>query len=222
MKRLAIMLLVLAALVAACSSDSSDDAAPTTTVAAIEEQASAPTTSDATTTTAAATTTEATTTTAAASGDITSCVVGTWELDSQAFFDAIVDTLSADEQPGEFMFEDGAYLLVVEEDGTFQSIRDDWTFSVDAEGEVIQLRMNDVQTGTYSFDGSVLTTRLEGGSPAEIEILIDGVPFELPGGQTPFEPPAAEFEGAVVSCDGDVMTSSSDLDPFSSTWRRVG
>ena len=88
--------------------------------------------------------------------------------------------------------------------------------------QTTRLRLNDVQTGTYSFDGAVLTTRLEAGEPAEIEILVDGVPFELPGGRAPFEPPAAEFEGAVVSCDGDVMTSSSAIDPFTSTWMRVG
>jgi hypothetical protein len=229
MRRIVILLGVLALVAAACGSNSADDTTvPTTTVAGDQAGETATSEPDATTTTLSSTTTAATTTTAsatttvAASGGLESCVVGTWELDSQEFFDTLLSSLPEDEQVGEFMFVDGAYLLIVEADGTFRSVRDGWTFGAESEDGEVVLRISDEQTGTYSLDGSVLTTRLEAGTPAEIEIIVDGVALDLPGGRAPFEPPAAEFEGAVVSCDGDVMSSAASDEPFAATWRRVG
>ena len=225
MNRTAIVSIAVALVVAACSS-SSEDAAPASTTSTVEDTAAASTTvaesPESTTTTAAPTTTMQGTTTVAASASIGECVIGTWELDSQAFFDQIVASLPEDEQVGTFTFKGGQYLLVVEGDGTFASIRDDWSFGAETDDGEIELRINDEQTGTYEFDGTVLSTTLAGGSPAEVELLVDGVPFELPGGRTPVEPPAAEFEGAVVSCDGDVMSSSVPGEEFAAMWRRVG
>lgn len=204
MKRFALIVSMLV-LVAACSSDSDD----TTTTAA-----------DDTATTTSVADDAATTTTAAVAG-VAECVVGVWELDSETFFATMLEQMPPDEQIGEFVILEGRYLLTVNADGTFSNDRENWTFAVTSDFGDLQVRINSSQSGTYTIDGDQLSTATDPGDPPEIEFLVDGQPFQFPGGTAPFAPPAAEFSGATVSCSGDTMTAIGP-DGFSSTWTRVG
>ena len=213
MKKLALLVATLILIVGACSSDSegttttSESAAPTTVADAV---------SSTTTSTSAATTT--TTTVAASGSDATECVIGSWELDTERFFTEVIEAGAAEGLDGEFSFVDGAYLLVVSADGSFQAIRDNWTFAVSSDFGDLQVAITDTDDGTWTLDGDVLSTVVVPGEPPEITFLVDGEPFTFPGGVTPFEPPQAEFTGATVSCDGDVLAATAE--GFTSYWNR--
>lgn len=224
MKKLIALVAVLALVIAACGSDEADETTTTTVAAGGDTTTTA---ADTTTTTAADTTTTTaadTTTTVgdASSGDsaLAECVVGTWELDSRDFFERLLEALPPEEQIGEFEIVDGAYVLTVNGDGTFSNERVDWTFAVTSDFGDLQVRISSEQTGTYTIEGDQLTTRTDPGDPPEVEFLVDGSPFEFPGGVQPIAPPEAEFSGATVSCSGDTLTASAD--DFTSTWMRIG
>ena len=226
MKRLLIACAVLAVALAACSSDSADSDT-TTTAATVESNEGstettttvAPSTTEATTTTEAATTTEAPDPGTAA-GSLETCVVGRWVLDPVAFFEVVLAEQPQDGIDGELAFVDGEYVLIIGSDGTFQSIRDNWSFAVTSDFGDLEVTVNDADVGTWSLDGDVLSTTIEPGEPAEIAILVDGQPFAFPGGVSPIEPPEAEFTGATVACDGDTLAATAD--GFTSEWTRSG
>lgn len=223
MKRLVIMCTLLVMVAAACSSDSTDTDAADSEAATTTATAVANDGDDETTTTVASTTTEATTTTAApaaATGSLETCVVGRWVLDPVAFFEAVLAEQPDEGVDGEFAFVDGEYVLLIDADGTFQSLREDWTFAVTSDFGSLEATVNDADVGTWSLDGDVLSTTIEPGEPAEIAILVDGEPFTFPGGVTPFEPPEAEFTGATVACDGDMLSATAE--GFTSEWARSG
>ncbi|MGI9586396.1 MAG: lipocalin family protein [Acidimicrobiia bacterium] len=220
MKRFA-SVLVLALVVSACSSGTtSDTTTTTTTVAASADGASATTTTGAAPETTTSSTAAATTTTAAQSdtGSLAACVVGTWVLDPVAFFDEVLALQPQDGLDGEFVFVSGDYVLVIGADGSFESRRDDWTFAVMSDAGDLQITVRDTDSGTWTIDGDVLSTAVTPGDPPEIEILIDGQPFEFPTG-IPFEPPEAEFTGATVACDGDQLSATSE--GYTSIWMRT-
>jgi hypothetical protein len=207
---------------AACSSTTE---AETSTTVAVDPGASTTTAvSDTTTTTGSVdstTTTEGTTTTTSEpSASLAECAVGVWELDSQAFFDDLIASMPPEEVVGEFLLIDGAYLLTIGADGTVVNERKDWTFGVDSDYGQLEIRINSVQTGTYTIDGDVVTTSMDPAPPADVRILVDDVPVSFPGGVSPVEPPDAEFTGATITCSGDVLTATAD--GFSSTWDRIG
>jgi hypothetical protein len=216
MKRLVIACTLLAVTAAACSSDSTDaDTSTTTTVTAATQGA------DETTTTAATSTSEASTTAASsepASGSLETCVVGRWVLDPVAFFESVLAETPQEGLDGEFAFIDGEYVLIIDADGTFQSLREDWSFAVTSDFGNLEATVNDADVGTWSLDGDVLSTTIEPGEPAEIAILVDGQPFVFPGGVAPIEPPEAKFTGATVACDGDTLSATAE--GFTSEWAR--
>jgi hypothetical protein len=214
-------MLVAALGAAACSSDGGTDepAASTTTTESSRAETTttvaATTTVDSTpTTTAASTTTEP-----EAAGDVASCVVGSWELDSEAFFDDLLATLPTDEQVGEFSVVGGAYRITAGADGTWVNERDEWTFLVTSEFGELQLTIDDRQTGTWSIDGDILSTTLEPGEAPEVSVLVDGAPVDFPAGALPIEAPEAEFTGAAITCSADTMTAS--FEGFTSVWSRT-
>ena len=217
MKKIAFVL-ALALVAAACSSGTSSDTTTTTSVAA-SGGGSATTTAPsggATTTTAAAAATT-TTTVAQQTGSLESCVVGTWALDPVTFFAEILALQPQEGLDGEFAFVSGEYLLIIGADGSFQALREDWSFAVTSDAGDLQVTVNDSDNGAWTLNGDVLSTVVTPGDPPEIEILIDGQPFQFPTG-IPFEPPTAEFTGATVACDGDVLSATAE--GYTSIWMR--
>lgn len=216
MRRLAILGLVGALVGAACSSDSDTAATVPDTTSTSTASVSETTTTTATTTT----TTAATTTTAVsdARAGLAECVVGSWELDSQAFFDDLLATLPADEQVGDFSVVGGAYRIIADADGTWVNERDGWTFLVSSDFGALELTIDDRQVGTWAIDGGVLSTTLEPGDAPEVTVLVDGLPVDFPAGTLPVEAPEAEFTGAAVTCEADTMTAT--FEGFTSTWSR--
>jgi hypothetical protein len=216
MKKFALVLAV-ALIAAACSSGSGTDS--TTTTVAVSGDDSATTTRGvaAATTTSSAAVSTTTTASQSDSGSLASCVVGTWVLDPVAFFEDVLAFGDQEGFDGELVFVDGQYVLVIGADGTFETRRDNWSFAVVSDAGDLQVIVNDSDTGTWQLDGDVLTTALTPGDPPEIEILIDGQPFEFPGG-APFEPPEAEFTGATVGCNGDTLSATAE--GFTSVWMR--
>ena len=219
MRRIVILVVVAALGAAACGSDGGTNEPATSSTTADSSQAETTTTLATTTSLATTTTaTSSTTTEPEAVGDLASCVVGSWELDSEAFFNDLLATLPPDEQVGEFSVVDGAYRITASADGTWVNERDGWTFLVTSEFGALQLTIDDRQAGTWSIDGDVLSTTLEPGEAPEVSVLVDGAPVEFPAGTLPIEAPEAEFTGAAITCTGDTMTAS--FEGFTSTWSR--
>lgn len=220
MRRIVILMLLVALGVAACGSDGGTDEPAASSTTTESSQAEVTTTLATTTTLVSTTTAPASTTTGPdPASDVASCVVGSWELDSEAFFDDLLATLPSDEQVGEFSVVGGAYRITAGADGTWVNERDEWTFLVTSEFGELQLTIDDQQTGTWSIDGDVLSTTLEPGEAPEVSVLVDGAPVEFPAGTLPIEAPEAEFTGAAITCTGDTMTAS--FEGFTSTWSRV-
>ena len=218
MKRFA-LIMSLMLVVAACSSDADD---PTTTTAPASGTTETTTTTAApsTTSTTAAPAETTTTTTAAPSSDLTTCVIGVWELDSATFLELIAAELAGEQGLGEFEFGGGSYSLTVAADGTFIDERSDWTLLVTSDFGDLQITINDRNEGTWTIDGDVLSTALQTGDAPEITFLLDGEPVEFPGGAAPVQPPAVEFTGATVTCSDDQLSAS--FEGFTSTWTRTG
>lgn len=183
-------------------------------------------TDDTTTTTAGATTTTVTiagTTTSLAavgSGDTDdSCLEGTWVLDGQPFFDAIMAEMSAEEAQGAtFEHVDGEYQAVIGGDGSFVDRRIDWHFAVTSPAGSLDMIINHERTGQWVSDAGIISVTLPAGESPDTQILIDGVPFEFPGGSVPFEVPAMDWVPAAYSCDGDTLTITAE--GITSTWNR--
>lgn len=217
MRRFTILFAALAVVAAACSSSPASSDTTTTSGGGGQEPTTTAQDSGAPATTTTTSMAETTTTSGAGAGALESCVVGRWVLDPAAFFDQIM--ASEEEIDGEFAFLGGEYVLNIEEDGTFTSTRDNWMFAVTSDFGDLQVTVNESDVGTWTFNGNVLTTTLQPGDPAEIEILVDGQPLVLPGGVAPFEPPEVEFTGAAVSCDNDTLTAT--FDGNDSVWTRT-
>lgn len=187
-----------------------DDGTATTTTA---------TGGDVTTTTGAA---EETTTSLAASGNGgtgDSCLVGTWTLDGQPFFDAIMAQMSPDDlQGGTFEYVDGDYQAVIGADGSFTDRRVDWHFAVSSPAGDLDMIINHERTGEWVEDAGVISVTLPAGEAPDSQILIDGVPFEFPGGAVPFTVPAMDWVPADYTCDGDTLTITAE--GLTSTWHK--
>jgi len=223
MKRLTVIV-VVAIVAAACSSSSDSDVATTSTTNTASADTSSTLVSSAGVESSTTTVTAAPTTTVAVASDVSSCVVGEWEMDSQQFFDDVFASLPAalpaDEAIGEFTYASGAYVLLIGADGTFSSERREWTFQVASEDGDLEMTVDGAEAGTYTLVGGQLTTVTETTAPLAISMAIDGVPFEFPTGFAPVTPPNAEFSGATVTCEGDVLTASAE--GFQSIWYRSG
>lgn len=217
MKRIGIVAAVVMLVAAACSSSSADTTTTTTAGGAGTTTSS----SAAPGTTAASTTTTETPPDQSSADGLAGCVIGTWELDSQHFFDQIADELADEGEDAKFEYLGGAYQIAAMADGTFTSSRIDWSFGAMSEFGDIEITVNHVQEGTYTVDGGTLSTNVPGGGEAaDVEIKIDGVPFDAPGGVSPIEPPDASFETAAPDCGDDTMTIT--FEGYTSIWNRVG
>ncbi len=208
-KHLAVIAM-LSLILAACGGDSVGE---TTT---LQSNGLTTTTAGSNATTTAAETT--TTTLAAASGG-DDCLVGTWVLDDQAFFEILSEEFSGEEGFGELTVADGDFTAVFNADGTIDSERDDWGFSVVTDDGTFKIRINGNQSGTWAAEGSTLMLVLDGGSGFETttSIEVDGQEVVLP--TSPISVPS-EFltTSGEFTCSGNTLTVVSD--GFTSTFNR--
>lgn len=211
MKRL-MMLVAVGLLAVACSNP---DTAETTTTGV----------DGATTTTAVggSSPTSSTTTSAPSEpsrgGSLQECMVGTWELDAAAFFEMITESTAGSDAPGEFVHLGGVNQIVASADGTFVDQRIDWTFGVTTEFGNLEMTINQTRTGTWSASDDVITTLITDPGTREFTMSVDGVPFEVPGGVLPVDPPDSSIDAGVATCTDSVLTVT--VDGYASMWTRT-
>ncbi len=197
------LMIALAVLAAACSSVTESGSTVTTAVSST----TAPTTTEAPTTT---TTTQAPLTGAA-------CVTGSWELDSDPFFEEVTTVMIREEAPGEFRFVGGTYRISLSSDGVASEQREDWMFTVRTDFGDLILTVNAEAQGSYSVGDGLLSLELEQSS-SNIDVLIDGLPVEMPDGGAPVAIPSVSFTDTPFTCSQDTLVVTAD--GVTSTWRR--
>jgi hypothetical protein len=200
------LLFAVCLVVAACGGDSSET---TTTLSAEETTTSSAgeTTSTGETTTTAA---ETTTTAAATGGD--DCLVGSWVLDDQAFFDQVFDEIDEESTGfGEVTSVSGDFITTFNSNGSIEAVREDWGFSVATEEGTFNIVINGTQTGTWETDGSTLLLTLDEGDSFDVRasVVVDGEEITLPS--APMEVPSeALSSSSEFSCSGDELSVTSE------------
>lgn len=215
------LLLLLGLVLAACSPADETTADETTTT--VDE---ATTTSEAETTTtieATTSTTEATTTTTvAASG--ADCLVGEWELDSEAFVEQLT-TAMAEEVGGQDItieFVGGSYTVSMGADGTFIAVRDEWSWQSSMSEGNFRITIDGADTGTWSADaGSLTVSDIESNSVVTAQAEVEGELIDMPQATVPLADTNAVGETASFICTGDTLTVES-TEGFTSELTRVG
>lgn len=199
----------IAMVLTACGGD--DAASTTTSIAGVSADTTATTAAEATTTTAAPTTTTAApTTTAAAAAASADCVVGTWELDSEAF---IAQVFASEEETGfeelgevEISHGGGAFLVTMNADGTYTGDRDNWQIRLSTDEGTFVNTLDGEETGTWSVDGDLLTvTSVSSTIDVSFAAEIDGQLQELPFGSTQTMPSRELGGSGRFTCDGDSL-----------------
>lgn len=212
--RRATIALAIVLVAAACSSDGG--AADETTTTVVSGGATSSTEAP-----SASTSTTSTTGAPQGSGGGAECLVGTWNLDAEAFFEAITASMSAAELQGaSFAHVGGVYQAVIEADGTFIDRRVDWNFAVTSPAGELEVIINHERTGSWRIDDGIIDVSLPGDVPAEQQVFIDGEEFEFPGGVLPFSPPAVDWIPAAYDCDGDTLNITAE--GVTSMWTRTG
>ncbi len=206
MRKMSLMIVV--AIVAVACSPASEAGSAQTAAADVASTTTVP--APTTTATPSTTTTQAPLTGAA-------CVAGSWELDSESFFAEVTTAMSDQEAPREFRYVGGAYRIVLGDDESASEQRDDWTFLVRTDFGDLVIMVNSTAEGAYAVDGDALSLDLEQSSD-EVEVLIDGLPIDMPGGGAPVAIPDASFDGAPFTCSQDTLVTT--IDGITSTWRR--
>lgn len=200
------LLFAVCLVVAACNGDSSET---TTTLAAEETSttAAAETSTTGETTTSAA---ETTTTAAATGGD--DCLVGSWVLDDQAFFDQVFAEMD-EETTGfrEVTSVSGDFTTTFDSNGSLEAVRDDWGFSVATEEGTFNIVINGTQTGNWETDRSTLLLTLDEGDAFDVRasVVVDGEEIVLPS--APMEVPSEALASfSEFSCSGDELSVTSE------------
>jgi hypothetical protein len=175
-------------------------------VAACNGDGSGTTTLDAEETTASS----AGETAGATGGD--NCLVGSWVLDDQAFFDQVF--AETDEETtgfGDVTSVSGSFITTLSADGSVEAVRDDWGFSVETEDGTFNIVINGTQTGTWETEGSTLALSLDEGSGFDVQasIVVDGEETVLPSAPEDF-PSEALSSSSEFSCSGDDLSVTSE------------
>jgi hypothetical protein len=203
------LLFAVCLVVAACNGDGSGittlDAEETTASSAGETSTTG---ADITTTTND--TAESTTTAGATGGD--NCLVGSWVLDDQAFFDQVF--AETDEETtgfGDVTSVSGSFITTLGADGSVEAVRDDWGFSVETEDGTFNIVINGTQTGAWETEGSTLALSLDEGSGFDVQasIVVDGEETVLPSAPEDF-PSEALSSSSEFSCSGDDLSVTSE------------
>ena len=212
MRKSFLLVSVLALVLSACNGDTGDTtttSGDSTTTTVSETTTTEP--SESTTTTGD----EGTTTTATAGGSGgggDECVVGTWVLDDEAFFEAVFAEF-ADEQEGigEVTPSGGEFTTTLNANGTVQAVRTDWGFSVETEEGTFHGAINGEQSGTWEIEGSKLLLTLDEGAGFDVEatVEVDGERIPLPS--APIDVPAEALSSSSdYECDGDTLSVTNE------------
>jgi hypothetical protein len=188
----------LGLMVTACAPSPAEDASATT--ATVETTM---TTGEATTTTS-----EPTTTTSAPDDAVTGCLVGTWVLDSEAFAENFADIFDAAGMPDPEVTPLGGSLTVeLLADGSLQTVRDGWGFSIDTGESVLTVETNGVEPGTWTADSSMLAIATDiSALEVDASIEVGGQVLEFPVDQLPVELPSALAGESAYTCSEEVLT----------------
>lgn len=214
MKKRLITLVAVGLVVASCTSPETD--ATTTTI----DGGGDVTTTTLTGGTASSSSTSSIPAAPSGGGSLEECMVGTWELDAEAFFDVVTASLAGSDAPGEFVHLGGVNQVVASADGTFVDERIDWMFGVVTDFGNLVMTVNHTQTGTWSASGDVISTMITDAGTPEFTMSIDDLPFEVPGGALPIEPPETVFDAATGTCTDTTLTVTAD--GTTSMWTRIG
>jgi hypothetical protein len=213
--------MVMTLVLAACATDSEEttttaDADGTTTVSV-----------DTTTTTepgTTTTTTEATTTSteAAAGGGDQACLIGDWELNSEAFMESLSEAFS--EEAGTDLtieFVGGSYIVSLSESGLFTGDRDAWAFQMSMQEGAFRITIDGLDTGSWEADGSTLAINdYESAAILNAQAVVDGELVDLPQGTVPMTDSSAVTPSSTYECSGDTLTVTAGED-FASEFTRL-
>jgi len=221
MKR-ATLIFGVALVVGACASESGE-----TTTTSGGDEVTTTTAAEATTTSAPATTTTTvpTTTTTAdeARGGGESCLVGEWELDSEAFMESLTEAFS--EQVGapdaSIEFVGGSYIVTLSESGLFTGDRDDWAFETSTPEGALRITIDGLDTGSWEADGSSLVINdFESAAVLKAQAVVEGELVDLPQGTVPMTDSSAVTPTSTYECSGDTLVVTAEED-FKSEFTRV-
>jgi hypothetical protein len=206
MKRTFSILFVASLVVAACGGEGGD-----TTTSAASSASTTTSPEEGSTTTAGDTSTSAeTSTTGGGSAGGDDCLVGTWVLDDEAFFEQVFADMD-EEGFGDVTAVGGSFTTVLDANGSVEAVRADWGFSVDTDEGLFNIVINGTQTGAWETDGSTLLLTLDEGSGFDVEatVVIDGEEVVLPA--APMDVPAeALSSSSEFTCSGDTLAVTSD------------
>ncbi len=186
-----------------------------------------------TTTAAAPTTTLTTPTTTTDEPNLlrgAACVPGTWELDSQAFVDALGRASGA--TGGEMQHGGGSYTLRISEDGTYAARRDGWTWRFEAPEGNTEVIFDSDESGTMTWDDSGIMTFVEADNTSvtdvTLRIEVDGQLVTMPMSALPAPvlaqlPDSELMSGSgTYTCEGDSLELVSDDSGVPANSTRIG
>lgn len=198
-----VIVIALGLAAVACNGEGADGTSTTTAGPGTTAEA-------AETTTAAAETT--TTTAPAAAGGGSGCLVGTWVLDSEAFVAEMAEIFAGAGMPdADIAPLEGDFTVEFSEDGTLRAVREQWGFEIGAVDSTFRIEVNGEETGTWSADDTTLSVSTDVSDLiANSSIIVDGQELPMPPGlEAPGIPETIASESD-YSCDGDVLTISSE------------
>lgn len=205
---------------AACSPTEAEGSTTTTQDTATTTTATETTTTSVPTTT----TTEATTTTTTAGGGGESCLVGEWELDSEAFMDSLSEAFSEEAGTSDLSIEfvGGSYVVSLSESGLFTGDRDEWAFEISMAEGSFRITIDGLDTGSWEADGSTLVIRdYESASILKAQAVVNGELVDLPQGTVPMTDSNAITPSSTFECSGDTLIVTAEED-FVSEFTRLG
>jgi hypothetical protein len=132
-----------------------------------------------------------------------SCLVGTWVLRSQDFFDQITSLV----EEGVFTHVGGEFRQVIREDGTSVSERLAWAFQVDVGTDSVVVTVDARNEANLVIDGDRLDyDETSSTRDVRLEAVVDGerVPVPVPDYDTSAADLAAA--GGTFECEGDVLS----------------
>lgn len=188
---------------AACSPTEAEQSTTTEDTGTTTTAAETTTTAEPTTTTTEATTTS---TSAETGGGGESCLVGEWELDSEAFMANLADLFAAEESLDDVTVEfvGGSYTVTMTEGGSFMATREEWAFQVVTSEGTFRLTIDGMDEGTWEADGSTLMVMTsESSTSVATEAVVDGEVIDLPSGAAPTVQSDAMAESSSYECEGD-------------------
>ena len=151
-----------------------------------------------------------TTTTTVASSAGSSCVEGTWVLDTESFV-ASMEALFSEEgfAADSISPNEGDYVVTFGADGTFTTERTEWGFTLETSEGTFRLTISGSETGTWAADDETITvTVTESDVTASSQAEVDGQVIELP--EAPVDVPDAVAEDSAYVCSGNVLTVTTD------------